>query len=140
MVSGEKARVFRKESIGVVKVNSYKDLDVWKRGVELARVVYGITAAFPESEKFGLVSQMRRAAVSVPSNIAEGQARRTPGDFLRFLNIARGSLAELETQMTIASDLGFVSGEQVHGAFADIDVLQRMLYNLCDRIEERKTG
>ncbi len=85
------------------------DLDVWKDAMRLVREVYRISAAFPESERFGLTSQIRRSAVSVPSNIAEGAARGSRADLIRFLIIARGSLAELDTQVWIARDLGFLA-------------------------------
>ncbi len=85
------------------------DLDVWKDAVRLVRDVYRFTATFPDSERFGLTAQMRRAAVSVPSNIAEGAARGGQRELMRFLAIARGSLAELDTQVWIALDLGFLT-------------------------------
>ena len=74
---------------------NYKDLLVWQKGIVLAKVVYRLTQSFPAEEKFGLVSQMRRAAVSIPSNLAEGQARHTPGEFVQFISHAEGSAAEL---------------------------------------------
>jgi len=83
-------------------------LQVWKDAMRLVREMYRITATFPEDERFGLVSQMRRAAVSIPSNIAEGAARGGRAELVRFLAIARGSLAELDTQLWIARDLGFL--------------------------------
>ena len=83
-------------------------LDVWKDAMRLVREIYRVTAAFPEQERFGIASQMRRAAVSIPSNIAEGAARGGRAELLRFLTIARGSLAELDTQLWIARDLSFV--------------------------------
>jgi four helix bundle protein len=93
------------------------DLEVWQDAMRLVREVYGITATFPEHERFGLVAQMRRAAVSVPSNIAEGAARGGSAELIRFLVIARGSLAELDTQLWIARDLKLFDDQQdVHGA------------------------
>src|SRR6516164_3234150 len=86
---------------------SYKDLVVWQKGIALAKLVYQVTRAFPSEEKFGLVAQMRRAAVSIPSNIAEGQARHTTGEFIQGISHAEGSLAELDTQLTIAVELAF---------------------------------
>lgn len=83
-------------------------LRVWKDAVELVNAVYKITAAFPADEKFGLTSQMRRAAISIPSNVAEGAARETRKEFLHFLVMARGSLSELETQYRIAAELGYL--------------------------------
>ena len=80
----------------------YRDLKVWELGVELAREVYRVTGDFPKDELYGLTNQLRRAAVSIPSNIAEGHARKTQKELSRYLNIAKGSLAELETQLIIA--------------------------------------
>ncbi len=84
------------------------DLKVWQLAMDLVTDVYAITKLFPDSEKFGLASQMQRAAVSVPSNIAEGAGRESDADFMRFLVIARGSLSELETQVLISQRLGYV--------------------------------
>src|SRR5579859_7016456 len=92
------------------KPRSYHDLLVWKKGISLAKAVYKLTAEFPPEEKFGLISQMRRAAVSVPSNIAEGQARNTTGEFVQFISHAEGSLAELDTQLVLSAELGFEIG------------------------------
>ena len=87
----------------------YKDLLVWQKAIALVTQVYVLTRSFPREEWYGLTSQIRRAAVSVPSNIAEGQARLTPGEFRHFLGIARGSLAELDTQLIIAEKLGYLA-------------------------------
>src|SRR5262249_3045343 len=87
----------------------YKDLLVWQKAIELVTQVYIVTRSFPREELYGLTSQIRRAAVSVPSNIAEGQARLSPGEFRQFLGIARGSLAELDTQLIIAEKLGYIT-------------------------------
>ncbi len=86
----------------------YKDLVVWQKAIQLVTEIYQVTRKFPNDELFGLTSQLRRAAVSIPSNIAEGQAQLSKGDFRRFLGHARGSLAELETQITIAQNLNFL--------------------------------
>jgi four helix bundle protein len=85
---------------------SFRDLEVWRLGLDLVETIYRCTAEFPKSEIFALSAQMRRAAVSIPSNIAEGQARSSSKEFLRFLSIAIGSLAELATQLELASRLG----------------------------------
>lgn len=90
-----------------MEIRSYRDLIAWQKAIELVKLVYRATAGFPVEERFGLTNQMRRAAVSIPSNIAEGQARTT-ADFVRFLRIARGSVAELETQAVIARELSFL--------------------------------
>ena len=91
------------------RTKSYRDLIVWQRSIQLVKKVYEITRTFPADERFGLVSQMRRASVSISSNIAEGQARRTPGEFINFISQAEGSTAELDTQFIIACELSFVS-------------------------------
>ena len=88
-------------------ITSYKDLIVWKKAVELAIVIYRLTDKFPKEEVYGLTSQMRRAAVSIPSNIAEGSIRGSKKDFCHFLRIASGSVAELETQVEISKNLPF---------------------------------
>jgi four helix bundle protein len=87
----------------------YKNLLVWQKSIALVTQVYLVTRSFPREELYGLTSQVRRSAVSVPSKIAEGQARLTPGEFRPFLGIARGSLAELETQLIIAENLGYLT-------------------------------
>lgn len=89
-------------------MQSYKELLVWQVAMSLANEVYGVTRQFPREEMYGLISQIRRSAVSVPSNIAEGQGRATRGEFVQFLGHARGSLFELETQLTIAGELGYL--------------------------------
>ena len=88
--------------------SDYRELIAWQKGVELAKGVYMHTRQMPAAEQFGLTSQMRRAAVSIPSNIAEGNARHSRRDYIRFLTMARGSLAELTTQLTIAEELGLI--------------------------------
>ena len=93
------------------KIRSYRDLVVWQKSVELVTAVYTATSDFPRQEVFGLTSQLRRCAVSAPSNIAEGQGRATKGEFIQFLSHARGSLFELETQLCIARKLGYLSPE-----------------------------
>ena len=89
----------------------HKNLDVWKESVALATEIYKITSNFPKSEIYGIVSQMRRAAVSVPSNIAEGAARNSDKEFAQFLNIAGGSLSELDTQVEISFNLDYIGNE-----------------------------
>ncbi len=91
------------------KISSYRDLIVWQKSVDLVTDIYAATSTFPRHEVFGLTSQLRRSAVSVPSNVAEGQGRATKGEFIQFLSHARGSLFELETQVWIAKKLGYLS-------------------------------
>jgi four helix bundle protein len=90
-------------------MKSHKDLDVWKSAMDLATLTYKLTENFPKSEIFGLTNQMRRAAVSIPSNIAEGAARQTNKEFIQFLYIANGSIAELETQVLLAKKIGYAT-------------------------------
>jgi carbamoyl-phosphate synthase large subunit len=95
------------------RAKGYKELVVWQRSVRLAKEVYQLTQAWPIEERFGLTSQVRRAAISVPSNLAEGQGRFGPGEFARFVSIAHGSLCELETQLIVATEIGIVSASQI---------------------------
>jgi four helix bundle protein len=87
---------------------NHKDLDVWKESLALAKLIYSVTSRFPKGELFGLTSQMRRCSVSIPSNIAEGAARSSDKEFIQFLYISLGSLTELETQVLLSTDLGFI--------------------------------
>jgi len=100
---------------------------VWRKGIDLVKEIYRMTKPFPAEERFGLISQMRRAAVSVPSNIAEGQARRTTGEFVQFLSQAEGSIAELDTQLVLAVELGYAEAAQVASAAELVSELRRML-------------
>jgi four helix bundle protein len=106
---------------------NFKDLIVWQRAMEVAELVYGLTSKLPPDERFGLVSQMRRAAVSIPSNIAEGHARHTTGEFVQFISHAEGSVAELETQLLLAVNLGLTPTEQAQPVFSLLDEVRRML-------------
>lgn len=107
---------------------SYKNLLVWQKAIALVTEVYVVTRSFPREEMYGLASQIRRAAVSVPSNIAEGQARLTPGEFRQFLGMARGSLAELDTQLIIAANLGYLT--QTGPIFEQVAEVGRLLSGL----------
>lgn len=108
---------------------NFRELDVWHLGVELAETVYRVTARFPKSEVFALSSQMRRAAVSIPSNIAEGRSRDSRREFLHFLSISRGSLAELETQLELAIRLDY-TGSDLHAARAQSEILGKKINSL----------
>ena len=118
------------------KPQSYRDLVVWQKGIELAKLLYPLTAKLPTEEKFGLVSQIRRAAVSVPSNIAEGQARHTTGEFIQFISHAEGSAAELDTQIYLAVELGYCAPTDASPSLALIDEIRRMLNSLRRRLSE----
>lgn len=91
----------------------HKDLEAWKKSIELVVTVYSEVKNFPEDEKFGLISQIKRAAISIPSNIAEGAARNSDKEMIRFLDISLGSLAELETQFIIAENLGYIKENEL---------------------------
>lgn len=107
--------------------NSYTDLAVWVKSRAFAKTVYELTRDFPKEELFGLTNQLRRAAVSVPSNVAEGCGRQHSPDTIRFLFIARGSLFELETQLYLAHDLAYLSPEQLHSALAQLTECKKLL-------------
>lgn len=119
-------------------IKNYKDLVVWQKAISLAKNIYTLTKAFRSDEKFGLVSQMRRAAVSIPSNIAEGQARRTTGEFVQFISHAEGSAAELDTQLILAVELDFCVKKAALPAYEALDEIRRMLNSLRRKIGERK--
>jgi len=110
-------------------IRSFRDLEVWQLGLDLVQGVYRCTAAFPKSETFGLAAQMRGAAVSIPSNIAEGQARNSGKQFLQFLSIALGSLAELETQLELATRLEY-SKDEVPRLLGQVNLLGKKLHCL----------
>lgn len=118
-------------------MHNYKELNVWKRAIRLCGVIYKLTANFPNEERFGLISQMRRASVSVPSNIAEGGGRRTDNEFLHFLGVSHGSLCELETQLFISVELGFVTIDQILPISEEITEIQKMLYALIQKFESK---
>ena len=120
-----------------MQIRSYKDLLVWQRGMELTILVYRLSLELPGDERFGLVSQMRRAAVSVPANIAEGHQRSSTKDYLRFLSIAAGSLAELETLIELTSRLYSIQGTSMGDVVGRADELGRMLRSLQQRLEQK---
>ena len=115
-------------------MQDFKKLDVWKRSHELTLTVYKLTSAFPQSETYGLTSQLRRAAASVPANIAEGCGRDSPLDFARFLDIAFGSASELEYHLPLAKDLGLLEPETYEHAQVEVSGTKRMLTMLIRRI------
>lgn len=118
-------------------VTSYKDLDVWQKAMDLVTEVYALTKGFPRDELYGLTSQMRRAAVSIPSNIAEGRGKRSTGDFMRFLNIAYGSAAELETQIIISENLGYTDQNITKPLIEETNRVCRMLNGLITSLEAK---
>ncbi len=118
-------------------IHSHKDLDVWKRSIAMVKDVYLITREFPVDEKYGIVQQMRRAAVSVPSNIAEGSGRNSDKEFIHFLSFAQGSLAELETQIIISKELKYFSEIDVFESH--IKSIRLMIKGLIKMLMERST-
>ncbi len=116
------------------EIKSYKDLIVWKKSIVLVKETYKITSSFPKSESYSLVDQMRRAAVSIPSNIAEGYGRKTRKDYGQFCSIAYGSLLELETQIEIAKELKFVTKETIELEESLIGEVGRMLNSLVHKL------
>ena len=115
-------------------IESFRDLDVYKKGFQLALGIYRTTRRFPREELYGITSQLRRAAISIPSNIAEGYRRRTRGEYLQFLSIAYGSCGELETQLDLCRELGLVCGadfDQLSALQSDVSrMLHRMIQSL----------
>jgi four helix bundle protein len=119
---------------GVTMISSYKDLLVWQRSMDLVEKVYLITLKLPSTEQFGLVSQMRRAAVSVPSNIAEGYGRQATGEYRHHLSIARGSLLELETQALLCKRLKYLQTADCDSLGNEIAEISRMLATLVSKL------
>jgi four helix bundle protein len=119
------------------ETRAHKNLDVWKRSMKLGKLVYQITSRFPSSEQFGLVSQMRRAAVSIPCNLAEGAARLGKKEFLQFINIAQGSASELDTQAELAKELGFLDQRSYDDIQSELKVISKQLYGLAKSIKTK---
>lgn len=117
----------------------YRSLIVWQKSIKMVKSIYSLTSGFPSDERFGLTSQMRRAAISVPSNIAEGQARRTTGDYIRFVSDAEGSLAELETQLLIAIELRYLERESTIQCLELMTEVRKMLNALRRSLLARKS-
>jgi len=119
-------------------MNTHRDLEAWVLAMDWAEAAYRLTDAWPKDERFGLTSQLRRAAVSIPANIAEGAGRRTTGEFLQFLGISRGSLAEAETLLRLSERLGYTHPSVCHERLAELDRIGRMLSGLAARLKERR--
>jgi four helix bundle protein len=119
------------------KVGSYRDLLVWQKGIVLVKSVYLISQGFPNDERYGLTAQIRRAAISIPSNIAEGQARHTTKEFIVGISHAEGSLAELDTQLVLAVELGYCPQADNQSVFDSIVELRRMLNGLRRKLQEK---
>ena len=124
----------RKEGGVTTGVRSYRDLKVWQKGIELAKMAYALTRKFQKFETYGLADQLRRSAVSVPSNIAEGQARQHTGEFRQFLHMALGSLAEVDTQIVIALGMEYINAQEASDIQNLIIELQKMIHALVARL------
>jgi len=115
-------------------VKNYRELKIWQKSIELVKMVYLLTHKFPNSEIYGLSSQMQRAAVSIPSNIAEGQGRQHTAEFRQFLYVALGSTAELDTQLVVAVSLGYVTPQDAKPVFDLILEIRKMTYTLINKL------
>ena len=111
-------------------IKSYQELEVWQRGMELAEMAYSMTRTLPKEELFGMTSQIRRAAASIPANIAEGWGRSSTGEFLQFLRIAQGSMRELETHLLLSVRVGLLTNEAIQPAMENAGLLGRQLLSL----------
>ncbi len=121
-----------------MQVKSYQQLIAWQKAIALVTDIYALSQSFPREEIYGLTSQVRRAAVSIPSNIAEGQGRATTGEFIQFLCHARGSLYELETQIIIATGLRYITREQQASLIDSVAELGRVLNGLITSLQKQK--
>ena len=115
-------------------MRNFRNLDIWNNAIELAKGIYLLTSKLPSTEKYGLVSQMQRAAISISSNIAEGASRRTENDFARFLDIALGSSFELETQLIITKEIGFITQDELDTQLNFLNILQKQINTLVTKI------
>ena len=115
-------------------IRSYQDLIVWQKAIDLVEAVYKRTKKFPKDELYGLTNQLRRAAVSIPSNIAEGHARKAKAEYIRFLSITQGSRAEVETQLLIAQRLGYLTDEEVTPLLSLLNEINRMVCTIKKRL------
>ncbi|MBI2870766.1 MAG: four helix bundle protein [Candidatus Omnitrophica bacterium] len=120
-----------------MKVKSYKELEVWKKGIEIVNMVYAIANSFPDGEKYVLAAQMQRSALSIPSNIAEGFVRQYTKEYKQFLYIARGSCAELETQRIVAMRRSFAPHADLEELGSHLEHESRMLMRLIQRLNDR---
>ena len=116
------------------KIRTYRDLDIWKKGINIVKEIYNLTKQFPKEETYGLISQMKRAAISIPSNIAEGFKRYHSKEYKQFLHITLGSCAELETQITIAKELRYLEENKEKELLEKLDHTGRMITNLLKKL------
>lgn len=123
-----------------MSINSYRDLDVWQRGMTVAKQAYLLTEQFPATEKYGLTSQIRRAAASIPANIAEGWGRRYPAEFIQFLRQANGSRTELETHLLLSVEIGLCRRDQIQHLMQELEILGKQLVSLERSLRRKKKG
>ena len=121
----------------MAELRQFRDLQVWQRGMEMVEAVYKASSGFPAAETYGLIGQIRRAAVSIPSNIAEGHTRASTKEYLNHLSIAQASLAEVETQLEIAARLGYMKPADLNQVLENAGVLGRQLYALRNALLRR---
>ena len=114
-------------------MNNYKELIVWQKSMDLVEKVYELTLLFPKDEKYGLISQIQRSAVSIPSNISEGAGRNSNKEFRNFLGIANGSINELSTQLELALRIGYIKNNELEEVFKLINEIQKMNFNLIKK-------
>ncbi|CAE6519236.1 Four helix bundle protein [Nitrosomonas nitrosa] len=118
----------------IMTVKNYRELIIWQKAMDLVELIYQVTKNFPKEELYGLTSQIRRAAVSIPSNIAEGQARQSTSEFRNFLSIAQGSRAEVETQLMIAQRLDYLPQQKAEQILNLSEEIKRMIYSLTSKL------
>lgn len=137
-MSDESSTVIRVASRESRSVSSYRDLQVWQHAMDLLIAIYAATKGFPKEEMYGLTSQIKRSALSVPSNIAEGSSRRSTAEFIRFINIATGSVAEVETQLIAAERLGYLASKTLSVLMEQTDRISRKLQKLHDALQRKQ--
>ncbi len=120
-----------------MKINSYRNLIVWQKSVALVTDIYTLTKSFPQEEKFGIVSQLNRASVSIPSNIAEGWGRKSSKNYLQFLRISRGSLMETETLLEISKNLNYINDSEFKVISDNIEEVSKILQGLIKSIQQK---
>lgn len=128
---------YRQGDIEMSEIRSYKDLLVWQEGMQIAQACYQITKKFPREEMYGMTSQIRRSAVSIPANVAEGYGREYPRQFIQFLRIAQGSLKELETHLLLAIRVELTSTQEVKSILSSCESLGRMLRSLIRSLQKK---
>ena len=116
-------------------MHKVKELKVWQKGMEIVSDVYALVKSFPDDERYGLSSQLKRAAISIPSNIAEGAGRRSEAEFRQFINISNGSSYEVETQLILANQLGFTNEADTEQLLKKIEEIQKMNYALINKLK-----